>query len=87
MLSKKVITNNIVKLLESKIIYHLKFEFIYKCQKENVKEKAIKVSFKTIKGPRISPQIHIHRRAQMRIGAILFSHSFFIKPCFSTDRY
>ena len=85
MLSKKVITNNMVKLLESKIIYNLKFEFIYKCQKENVKEKAIKVSFKTIKDPQISPKIHVHHRARMKIGAILFSYSFFIKPCFSTD--
>ena len=42
-----------MKLLESKIIYHLEFEFIWK---ELVKGKAVKAYFKTMKDTWITPR-------------------------------
>ena len=45
-----------MKLLVSKINYHLELELINVYWKENVKGNAIKVSFKTMKDGRITPR-------------------------------
>ena len=61
-----------MKLLESKTVYHLEFEFIYIYRKENLKGNALKVFFETVKDSRITPQVEVHRHARTKLVQFWF---------------